>query len=1279
MTKLTKFYRGFSRLSLALGLVLFNISPAGAAGADSTRAGLLFYLSGENGFQADYAAGKGAPNYLNNIEIIPGGAHGKGFHCGYRQLMSYWAPGNIYAQRGTLAFDWRSAEPFTKTEFPIFRVGFADHSSWDMVWLRIDYNGHGFDAFVTDANLARVRVSYDMPKLPAPDQWSHFALTWDENKGIRFYVNGEKVAQKDTVVVLNTGLDQFGPHSRIISPYQVQSAYNFMRGGDLDEVRIFDRALDDNDIRQLAKGEQLKNINPVKRDLANSEWRDEWNLRYGWNRDDMPPYLNNGATTVRKVGILEAYDLKRWYWKANDGIRETTWPGVYNRSRIIGRNDYFQLPDWDCYSLSGQSVRFNMPDEPWNYVEIVGGADGKVTLTADKNGNGGKPLFERSKGQERTFHKVGAPVQGETLVFTNNVQETPIGEFNTFYVREGDAPKGIARLNYTITANGNYNNPNITGVMDYIKGRYVSDEQSVMLAAPGNVPAKKHSSTVAGASKLPLVHIVIPGDFRSAGLASTFAESNMPRYLSYTWANMYAGLDGIRIELPAMDVTPVKDGLFPMNVQVKDPIWPLRNMMDFSFSVKPNEARVLWLDLRDRILPNDKPLYLTLAGGGADFNADLLEGAKIELVFKPWEEAKKEHVTDRFTQVRDNYAMIVEEGPNNRRLNKYNQFEADMTDLLRIEPNHMPGRSYWYVYNEEQPRPDYVQQPVPDGIPVWAFRQLEILKRYRQQIEWYIDNRQIENGEFGGGISDDSDLGNWFPGLALMGDMPDKLSESARRLLEAAYDQGMLPEGMSGIQTDGLHTYEEGVNTLGQVALMRIGDPKQVERLMQSARSVRDKLIGVNKAGHTHFRSDYFSATKIADEGVWAWSSPREFLHLIPAMFLGELYGNTGAREQVIGIADGLLAHSKIDERGRMTIDIEVNFQTDEGRAPGLGHAVPVLLAAWQWTGDPKYLRPIKDGGLNGITTTTANIMDMAGWRKEVASDMAGRDLTDAGDAVQHLGWQVTGDKKYLENYYEGQIAEAAAREYINTEGSLWIDRFVFGIDEIQRSRLGGVAHTRRSFFPGNVVSWKFPGTYDAEKVAVLIPDASMSSFHVELFNTDQKEMEIDMTGWEVLGGNWEMTQGIDTNGDGVADQQISKKQVKFGRNETVKLSVPSRKNVIVGMKLIGRGQDYNKRVELGIGQDDVRVDGEKVMVTVHNLGGVASKPTVVALVDAGGKVVSQATVPALKAPLDLLPKTADVVLAVPAGMNAKGCSVQIDPQGKLTEITKANNKIEIR
>src|SRR6266702_2207247 len=199
--------------------VIAAVMPTGtmlAAGGNSPEPGLLFYLSGDHGFKADYAAGgKPDPNYLSDVKILPGGAKGSYLQCGDTQLLSYWAPGNIYAQRGTLDFDWRPREAVDETEFPVFRVGYADHSSWDMVWLRIDYNGHGFDAFVTDVNLGRTRVSYTMPSFLKPDVWIHLTLAWDETSGIRFYVNGKLAGEAAATGRFDTGLDQFGPHSRI--------------------------------------------------------------------------------------------------------------------------------------------------------------------------------------------------------------------------------------------------------------------------------------------------------------------------------------------------------------------------------------------------------------------------------------------------------------------------------------------------------------------------------------------------------------------------------------------------------------------------------------------------------------------------------------------------------------------------------------------------------------------------------------------------------------------------------------------------------------------------------------------------------------------------------------------------------------------------------------------------------------------------------------------------------------------------------------------------------
>jgi hypothetical protein len=177
------------RTAAAAGFVFAILFAGSLSGMAAANGPLLFHLSGENGFIADTAGGNPEPTFLNNVSVIPDGARGKAFQCNQRQLFTYDAPGNIYAERGTLSFYWRSREPVGEAPFPIFRVGYADHSSWDYVWSRIDWNGAGFDAFVTDINLARPRISWKTDR-PEPGDWHHFALSWDETVGIRLYFDG---------------------------------------------------------------------------------------------------------------------------------------------------------------------------------------------------------------------------------------------------------------------------------------------------------------------------------------------------------------------------------------------------------------------------------------------------------------------------------------------------------------------------------------------------------------------------------------------------------------------------------------------------------------------------------------------------------------------------------------------------------------------------------------------------------------------------------------------------------------------------------------------------------------------------------------------------------------------------------------------------------------------------------------------------------------------------------------------------------------------------------
>ena len=113
-------------------------------------------------------------------------------------------------------------------------------------------------------------------------------------------------------------------------------------------------------------------------------------------------------------------------------------------------------------------------------------------------------------------------------------------------------------------------------------------------------------------------------------------------------------------------------------------------------------------------------------------------------------------------------------------------------------------------------------------------------------------------------------------------------------------------------------------------------------------------------------------------------------------------------------------------------------------------------------------------------------------------------------------------------------------------------------------------------------------------------------------------------------------------------------------------------------MKLKKKGTPYWKRPDLGIGRDDVHIFSDTVSVTVHNLGSVDSPPCTVALIDYEGTVVSSAEVSALKAPLDYLPKTAELTMSVPAGSKLDGYRIVIDPAGILKEITRLNNEVTL-
>ena len=1265
------------RLSTSLrpfAAVLFAVMALASA-AQAQESGLLFRMSADKTLTADVAAGDPVPNFQDKASIVPTGVSGSALSTADDVVLTWNAPGNIYAQRGTLSFFWRSRYPVGVAPFPMFRVGYADHTSWDMVWLRIDWNGSGFDAFVTDANLARTRVSFKLPRPPAPDAWTHLAFTWDETKGVELYVDGKLAARQAAVAVYDAGLDQFGPTSRVVSPHQVQSRYNFLRGGDYDELRIYDHALDATTIAALAKNAVSAPAALPVRDLTDGPTRDEWWLRYGWNRPgDAPPLLTAPVTRIRKVEFTDAKDLKEWMWKATDGIPETTWPGVYNRSRLPGRNDYLTLPDWNTYVDGGKALTLTLPKEPWNQLEILGAAYGDLTWS---DGGAAAKLASRAKGQERTFTHLDQEKTGGVVTFTNIAQETPIQEIEAFDITSGAEPAGTNKLVYTVRTDAAPDYPNVGELKSFIDGRYPADERATVVALPDGAPVRTRAADKQ--PRLPLVHILIPYEFGSSP-----ADEPLYRSWNYGWENTQDALDGIAIDIPALNVKPTHGDSFPLNIQVKDPIWPGRNLIDVSVSVKPGEARTIWLDTRDRILPNQS-LYLTIAGAGGDFNAVALNGAKIRLVFKDRKDGIAEHVADRLNQVKDNWGFLVEEHTASKREGLYRRLVADATDLFRVDPGNRIGREYWadITYNSQGALP-FTQPTPPAGVPLWAFRQLEDLKQVHHFIDWWIDNRQVDFGDFGGGISDDTDLLEQWPGMAMMGVEPEKIRASHMRLADAAYKNGMFTNGLSTIEADELHSYEEGINSNSEAMYLNWGDPKVVERLMTTVKAY-DRITAVNTAGHLHFTTNWFSGSKVYREGPWEWSKEQSYLVLHPGLLMGVFNSDPTARKTLIGLADGLLAHGKPGPNGVMTWPLEINWRTDAergGTSTADGPQMQIFWAAYRFTGDAKYLAPIyaaaTPAGNRAINAINDNLLDLldkrATWGPEAVKRAAS---PTANNFDRYQAWQASGDKRYLEALYGDEIRAGAQRMYTQTEGHWWSDRVELPSELLQRSRLGGVVLKRQWMWPGAAVSWVFAEPAAAEQVAILVPGATPTHFKVIAFNTTDHAVKASMTGWDVAPGQWRMTAGVDANGDDKADAPQSH-DFAFEKSASIDVSFGPRQTTVMEFDLQKAGVPTETRADIGVGPEDIARKGASLKVTVHSLGALDAPAGVVELIDASGKVAATAKSPPLKAPKDLLPKTAAVSLTVPAGFNAKGARVRVALPAGVAEITQLNNSVAL-
>ena len=96
------------------------------------------------------------------------------------------------------------------------------------------------------------------------------------------------------------------------------------------------------------------------------------------------------------------------------------------------------------------------------------------------------------------------------------------------------------------------------------------------------------------------------------------------------------------------------------------------------------------------------------------------------------------------------------------------------------------------------------------------------------------------------------------------------------------------------------------------------------------------------------------------------------------------------------------------------------------------------------------------------------------------------------------------------------------------------------------------------------------------------------------------------------------------------------------------------------------------------IENEDIIIRDDCVRVRVHNIGAVSSENMRLVLRSPDGTILRESDIPPIPAPTDLYPKVIEIPLWT-RGLYLHGCSVEIDPDKKMTEITRKNNIVVLK
>lgn len=599
--------------------------------------------------------------------------------------------------------------------------------------------------------------------------------------------------------------------------------------------------------------------------------------------------------------------------------------------------------------------------------------------------------------------------------------------------------------------------------------------------------------------------------------------------------------------------------------------------------------------------------------------------------------------------------------------------------------------------------------------PAWARYLRELYARQCAVLHWWFTQRQLPDGQLGGGWGDDVEiLRDWGP-LAIISSGEPAIVDGIERMCHGIWDAELSEYGYSGYG-DVEHASEPSADTLPTILLLRWGDPLWIERNMRSCKSIRDIYMGVDDNGYLRFKSAHFggdrTGTGLMEGGDNTYCSrPAKHLQHLA------LWGNLEARRVYINWADGWLAqtmkgyHDKpagfvpstifypsgsIYPPGYQThLAPDIHFH---GACPGMGDMMQgVFMTAYWFTGDRRYLEPMYIYTMNTSYGPLIRDEQPPGSR---LWGLGGHQGSGNIDFLTSFRW-LSGDRTVDE--YVLRFAKPVQRYFVDND----LDTFIRAIERSARSmrfnfRLmtkellqtdraglpgtidtfgaftGGLHIWRESLLPTMAVTWDVPDP----DFAALVVCAQRDRLRAWVYSFHDQPVRVGARIW------WRLVPGIYWASHG-AILPGEQGNLRYGWSEpesftyrrpldTYFFDVPPRTAYAVDLRLAHPLDLPETSPDLAVATRDIVVNGGGVVrVTVHNLGNAPVERTVVALAakkdEQWQEPVRQQTGPLVAAAFDPVTRT----LAFPAVPGATAYRVVMDPDNALDELYEGNNTAE--